>query len=840
LVSKFGDKNLLVVRASLHSIASIFKRYESVMKSNEVLEELVYILKIIQEPLLRLYQQVNTAIANNMLQMSQDDLRNSFIIVRYLIKIFYLLSCVDLPEYFEDHMADWCNGFHQYLSFVAPPQIAPLLQSDTSAGLLLKLQAQVCQSLNIYIEKYEDEFSGFLPTFMQDVWTLLTKTDDSQTNDQLVTSAIKFLTTTACSTQHSLFAKEEVIRSLCMNIVRPNIMLRDSDEELFEDDPREYIKMDMEGSDTNTRRRAALELVKGLRRNFEREVTALFEADVSTLLQEYTANPKNNWKSKDVAIYLIAALAVKGGTSTRGLTKTNELVPIIDFYRAHILPDISNTNANPIIRSDCVKFIHMFRAQLILNAEENRQLFTTLATALNDPNVVVQTYAAASIERLLVIRDNNQPRFSKEFLQPLAGFILSNLYKLLQQTSETARENEYFMQAIMRVLAVLKELAIPLANDAFNFLLQTLQKVCDNIRNPLFNHYLWEAIAVLIRNVLAAQPALVSNVETMFFPIVQTILTKDITEFTPYALQVLSMLIELSPQMNQSCFTLLPSLLTGLLWQRSGNIPALVRLLSAFIKKAPKEIVAGNHFEPILGVFQALLPSGSTDTEAFNLLEAVILYIDQNVFLKYMPQVFTLIFQRLTTCKTYKINRSFVCFLSLFIAKYGAQTVSSVIEQIQPGLSLQVFDVLFVGNTQKMKTKLERKMCTIAATKLSCELPSLLVPPSTQLFVKLVMACHRLITDPFSEIQLEGQEDTMGVHEITSGSSTSFHRLAFATKQEVDYFPEIENHKTYFTKCLAETTKKGPHAAAAASALQTGATPQALDDFAKWFSECGV
>ena len=37
--------------------------------------------------------------------------------------------------------------------------------------------------------------------------------------------------------------------------------LREEDEELFEDSPSEYIQMDIEGSDTDTRRRTACELV---------------------------------------------------------------------------------------------------------------------------------------------------------------------------------------------------------------------------------------------------------------------------------------------------------------------------------------------------------------------------------------------------------------------------------------------------------------------------------------------------------------------------------------------------------------------------------------------------
>ena len=56
------------------------------------------------------------------------------------------------------------------------------------------------------------------------------------------------------------------------NIVIPNIKFREEDEELFEDNPIEYIRCDIEGSDSDTRRRTACELVKGLRKFYETEV----------------------------------------------------------------------------------------------------------------------------------------------------------------------------------------------------------------------------------------------------------------------------------------------------------------------------------------------------------------------------------------------------------------------------------------------------------------------------------------------------------------------------------------------------------------------------------------
>lgn len=51
------------------------------------------------------------------------------------------------------------------------------------------------------------------------------------------------------------------------------MLLLESDLELFEDNPEEYIRRDIEGSDAGTRRRSACDLVKVLSRYFQQEIT---------------------------------------------------------------------------------------------------------------------------------------------------------------------------------------------------------------------------------------------------------------------------------------------------------------------------------------------------------------------------------------------------------------------------------------------------------------------------------------------------------------------------------------------------------------------------------------
>lgn len=95
----------------------------------------------------------------------------------------------------------------------------------------------------------------------------------------------------------------------------------------------EYVRRDTEGSDSDTRRRAASELVKALTARYPAQTTELFSGYVASMLAEAGGTGRAaRWKAKDCAIYLVAALTLRGKTASAGATSTNDLVNLQDFY----------------------------------------------------------------------------------------------------------------------------------------------------------------------------------------------------------------------------------------------------------------------------------------------------------------------------------------------------------------------------------------------------------------------------------------------------------------------------------------------------------------------------
>jgi exportin-2 (importin alpha re-exporter) len=103
-------------------------------------------------------------------------------------------------------------------------------------------------------------------------------------------------------------------------VVIPNISLREHDEEQFEDDPLEFIRLDLAlsstGTDLGTRRHAAADVLQALvGGGYETETTELVGNWINTGLSQYQADKGQNWKSKDSAIFLLTAIATRGSTT---------------------------------------------------------------------------------------------------------------------------------------------------------------------------------------------------------------------------------------------------------------------------------------------------------------------------------------------------------------------------------------------------------------------------------------------------------------------------------------------------------------------------------------------
>lgn len=571
---------------------------------------------------------------------------------------------------------------------------------------------------------------------------------------------------------------------------------------MFEDNPEEYIRKDIEGSDIDTRRRAVSDLVRTLSQHFEGKIVELFSQYLTVLLQRYKADPKNNWRSKDTAIYLVTTLASKGATQKHGVTQASQLVPLPQFCQSDIIPELERRDVNemPVLKADALKFLMTFRTML------GQQIVTTIPQVirhLQSDSFVVHSYAACNLEKMLIMKDvAGHPLITQEVLAPLGEAVVGGLFSAL--TKPNSGENEYIMKAIMRSFSTLNEHTMPYMAAALPKLTEILTQVAKNPSKPHFNHYLFETIALSIKIVCKIEPNAVTSFEEALFPQFQNILQADIMEFLPYVFQMLSLLMEIRQTIGSvpdPYLALFPCLLSPILWERPGNITPLIRLMCTFVKQASPQIQAQGKLMGVLGVFQKMIASKSNDHEGFYLLQSLIMYYPRADLQQSMAQIFTLLFQRLSSSKTTKYVKCLIVFFNFYAAKIGPNELIQLIDGIQNNMFGMVCQRVFITDVNKVSGEVDRKIVAVGMAKILCESQSMIQQYSDH-WQGMLQALIELFELPPDESNIEG--DNFIEIEDTAGYQVAYSQLNFATGRRDDPVSEVPDGKRYLVEQLSK------------------------------------
>jgi exportin-2 (importin alpha re-exporter) len=471
-------------------------------------------------------------------------------------------------------------------------------------------------------------------------------------------------------------------------VILPNLTLRESDVELFEDEPIEFIRRDLEGSDNDTRRRAATNFLRQLMTRFETLVTTTSQTYIDAYLQNYAQDSENNWKSKDTAVYLFTAIAAKGtATAGQGVMSVNENVNILEFFQTHIAADLQAQNVSPILKVDAIKFLYVFRSQL--SPDLWRAAFPLLVNQLGNDNYVIHTYAAIAVERALYMTDSNrQPIIPKADVVGSSKDLLTHLFKLITKSSapEKIQENEFLMKCVMRVLIFIRDGVLPICETILQSFINIVKVIRHNPSNPRFQYYMFEGIGALVRFCAPKHPQFFE--EKLYEPFAAC-LQANVEEFSPYIFQLFSALLEANPSSGLSEYYrgLFVVIIQGAVWEQRGNVPALARLLSAMVARDAENIVATKQLEPILGIFQKLVTSKAHETYSFELIEAVVAHIPANALQPYFSTILQLMLTRLSNMKTENFQQRFIAFYHFVSARLdkglGTDFFIEVSDQIQ-------------------------------------------------------------------------------------------------------------------------------------------------------------
>ena len=499
--------------------------------------------------------------------------------------------------------------------------------------------------------------------------------------------------------------------------------------------------------------------------------------------------------------------------SSLGVSETNPGVNLMDFFTSHILPDLQDTNhrSRPVVKATALKFVTTFRNQF--STQELAQLFPMIIVQMGSDIVVVHTFAAYCIERILVTKDGStkQAKFGRaellHFLEPL----FTALFSIVDNVA--LNENDYVMKCVMRSLSVADEDIVPITQNVIEKLTAALERVSKNPRNPQFNHFLFESIAVLVRAVCGKNPNAADALESLLFPPFQAILQNEILEFTPYVFQILAQLLEFrSTDGGLGQYeALFRPLLTPALWERKGNIPALTRLVQAYLMKAAPQLVQGGFLQGILGCFQKMLSVPATEAEAFNLLVSLEMYVPAEAMQQFNGTIINILLTKLQVAKgrsAIKYNRFgnlLIRYFAVFVAKNGAAQFMALLNGVQPGLAVDIIQVWLKMVQEDPPRGMQAKTQVVGLTKLLVEIPV----DNAQLWCLSFYSISRLL----SAAAMAAGADTADIEELMVAEiqyDSNFSGLVNAKKKAVDPCPDVADPNAFVARAIQQLAATNP------------------------------
>ena len=217
--------------------------------------------------------------------------------------------------------------------------------------------------------------------------------------------------------------------------------------------------------------------------------------------------------------------------------------------------------------------------------------------------------------------------------------------------------------------------------------------------------------------------------------------------------------------------------------------------------------------EGVLGVFQKLLATKSTDAHACRLLGVVFTAFDAPEVQAYLTPIFSLCLQRLQSNRA--VGKSLVAAWSIFVARYGAPALRAQLEAAQAGLTAMLLTGVWAVHLPNVVGTLPRKTAAISTCRLLV-LPEVAADAPTfaatlgGLVTLLLADSGAPKPEAFDDADDDaGANGALGGGGGGGGYQAAYAQLHFASTAEADLYAS-ETPQAAFRQCLEAVGRAAP------------------------------
>jgi exportin-2 (importin alpha re-exporter) len=766
----------------------LFKKYRFSFRSDNLWREINQVVEALFQPYFTIATQLFSA-----LQSSTSDVEIRAHIQSFipLLKVLYSLNSQDIPQCFDDSLKEWMTLLNFLLNFLPSN-----LTDDTS---LFILKSKVLKCLTLFAQKYDEDFEPYVKNFCTSVWELLSRASGFSQYDRFVSACLEFFRVVTFKPQIAelIHANLGVMFS---SLILPNMIISEAEEETAEASPMEFVKMFLEDANEDTRRCACGQLMKVLIKQFPADVNRLVLEQQRTVLSNFNSSPKTNWKQMDALVLLLSGVFPTLYTSRNGATSVATTQEhIVELYHNLISPQLADQRF-PVLKSSCLKFIYVYRNQF--PKEMLLEIMGKVIVFLGSDSLLLASYAAATLERMLMIKNDRELLFTKDFIAGVLKQLLQNIAEALQKHGR----NTYIMNVFFRVMWISQDLfasfAIPACDIFINYIKQVITDPQDS--EPHFNWLLFECIALSMK---WAGPSVIQMQEKLE-PYMALIIQKSHPDLLPYAFQIQSFFIKLTSQLSQTNQSLILSVLPVQNWEAGSRyyLPTLVIFLENVLI-TNSQMLKG-HIEALGTITHRLFTLG-LDGQAFSLLGTLVEIFEVQDFANILHSNYLIIFTKLHNSKSQNIklsprfHRGIISYVSTWILKFGWESLAQSMNVVQNGIFFMLLKGEVLQNLRALETVFERRAAVLALTAILRNVAS-----SDEVCYLIMQAVCRIIditTNIFSGTLYSNGLVDLPEENTIQVTRDSFQKIYSAEFLPVDKYAAYPDEKKVF---VAEATGK--------------------------------
>lgn len=464
-----------------------------------------------------------------MLTLMNNETEQSVLMQKQILKIYYALTQFSLPLDLitKETFSQWMEICRQIADRPVPdcshldddekPEFAWWKTKKWALHIMVRMFERYGSPRSVVSEKYQKFAEWYLPTFTQGVLDVLLKILDQYRNRIYVSPRVL--------TDNLTYIKNAVSHAFSWKLIKPHMVaiiqdvlfpimsFSDQDQELWETDPHEYIKLKFDiFEDYATPVPAAQSLLHSCCKKRK----GILPKAMNIIMQIITSPNADN-KQKDGALHMIGTLA------DVLLKKRIYRDQVENMLTTYVFPEFQNPAGH--MRARACWVLHYFCDIQLKNPQILGEIMRlTTNCLLNDKELPVKVEAAIGLQMFLSSQDAAAPYCEAQIKE-----ITKELLTIIRET-----ENEDLTNVMQKIVCTFADQLLPVAMEICQHLATTFSHVLESEdggdEKAITAMGLLNTIETLL-TVMEEHPEIMNNLHPIVINLVVHIFQNNITDF---------------------------------------------------------------------------------------------------------------------------------------------------------------------------------------------------------------------------------------------------------------------------------------------------------------------